>query len=66
MMKHKTMMLRRTVPDRLEAGRWIYRKEEFEVIVLAIVDNHAMVRRKGCAPFVESAKRLFQVVPKNV
>ena len=57
-MKHKKMILRRAVPDRIESGRWVDRFEEFEVVVLSIVDNYAMVKRPRCLPFVVHAKEL--------
>lgn len=60
MAKKKKMILKRTVPDKLVAGKWINRIEEFEVIVLSIVDGYAMVRRPGCMPFVEQAKDLHK------
>ena len=54
----KKVVLRRTVPDKIIGGKWINRIEEFEVIVMAIVDGYAMVKRPRCVPFVERAKDL--------
>jgi len=58
MAKPKKAVWRKTRPDRLTKTGWIYRTEEIEVLVLAVVGPHAMVRRPGCAPFVASAKDL--------
>ncbi len=33
-------------------GKFIQRTVEWEVRVMAIAENYAMVRRKGCMPFV--------------
>jgi len=61
-MKRQKMILRRTVPDSLEAEGWVNKTEEFEVLLLAIADGYAMVRRKGCVPFVEDTKNLIPIV----
>lgn len=60
MTKKKRMLLKRTVPDKLVAGKWTYKIEEFEVTVLAVADGYAMVRRAGCMPFVEAEKDLHE------
>lgn len=39
-------------------GKWAWKTETWDVEVLAIVGVHAMVRRKGCYPFVVGTKRL--------
>ena len=59
-MEKKKMILKRARPSSFEAGKWIYKTQEFEVTVLSIVDGWAMVRRPRCAPFVEQAKNLHE------
>lgn len=39
-------------PDRMEAGKWIYREESRDVILMAVADGYAMVRRPRCVPYV--------------
>ena len=58
-MKEKRMILRRQVPENFTGGRWTYKTEEFQVIVMAVVGAHAMVRRPRCEPFIAKAKELF-------
>lgn len=36
----------------IKDGKWVTVTDEFEVRVMAIVEGYAMVRRKGCMPFV--------------
>lgn len=57
MPKKQLAVLRRTVPD-LQDGKIVKKPEEFEVEVMAVASGYAMVRRKGCMPFVEPSKNL--------
>lgn len=57
MAKKQLATLSRKVPE-LKEGKIVQKAEEFEVEVMAVVSGYAMVRRKGCVPFVESAKHL--------
>ena len=41
-------------------GKFVTVKDEFEVRVMAIAEGYAMVRRKGCMPFVCRIKDLKQ------
>ncbi len=41
-----------TLPDKLKAGKWTYVTEERDVVLMAISRGYAMVRRKGCFPYV--------------
>ncbi len=56
-MKQQKMLLRRKTPCLLD-GKWASKQEEFEVIFLCGDGKWAMVRRKGCMPFVVEAKDL--------
>lgn len=42
-------------------GKWSYETVEYEVRVMARAEGWAMVRRKGCMPFVASEKELRAV-----
>lgn len=55
MSKKLMAMLKRPVPT-IENGKISRDIQEFEVEVMAVVDGYAMIRRKGCAPFVEPVK----------
>ena len=41
-----------TSPDKLKAGKWTYKTEERDVILMAVSGKYAMVRRKCCSPYV--------------
>ena len=41
-----------TSPDKLKAGKWTYVTEERDVVLMATSGGYAMVRRKGCFPYV--------------
>jgi hypothetical protein len=43
-------------PSKLVWTTWYY--ESFEATVMGIIDGYAMLRRKGCYPFLESVKQL--------
>ena len=47
-----------TVPVNFDGHKWIYKTEEKEVLVMAIAGGYAMVRRKGCMPYVCPVKEL--------
>lgn len=51
-MKKQKAVLTRTRPIGFKDGKFTSETESFDVIVMAIVDNYAMVRRKGFVPFV--------------
>jgi hypothetical protein len=61
MTKQTKMMLRRSVPTTFHGGKWTYEVEEFVVSVMAKSGIYAMVRRKGCMPFVSPIKNLFDL-----
>lgn len=58
MKKQKVMIYERVTPESFKNGKWIYRAGYEEVIVMAVVDRYAMVRYKGCYPFVVSVRDL--------
>ena len=45
-------------PDKLVAGKWTYTTEDRDVVLMAVVGIYAMVRRKGCVPYVCDVKEL--------
>lgn len=51
--------LKRKVPDVFDGKKWTYFEEVIYVEVMAEAKNYAMVRRKGCAPFVVRSKYLI-------
>ena len=57
-MKKDKMVFHYTSPYGLTAHGWTYKITEYEVTVMAIVDNYAMVRRPRCMPFVANIKNL--------
>jgi hypothetical protein len=59
-MKYKKMIYHHNYPVGIVGGKWVYKTNEFEVEVMAIVDNYAMVRRKRCMPFVVNVKDLSE------
>jgi hypothetical protein len=46
-------------------GQKITEPGEIPVRVLAVAEGYAMVRRKGCSPFVLEAKRVRKVSSSN-
>lgn len=48
-----------SVPESFTGGTWIYKTREFEVRVMAIAEEYAMVRRKRAMPFVVNVKDLL-------
>lgn len=55
--KKQPMILRRPVIV-AKGGKLVAEIEELEVRLMAQADGYAMVRRKGCAPFVVMVKQL--------
>jgi len=47
-----------TSPDKLKAGKWTYETEDRDVILMAVSGKYAMVRRKGCSPYVCDVREL--------
>lgn len=47
----------RELPDSFSGGKWHYKCQGY-VTVMGVIGNYAMVRFKGCLPFVESVKDL--------
>lgn len=45
-------------PVRITDKGWEYETERFEVRVMAVAEGYAMVRRKGCMPYVAPVKEL--------
>ena len=60
MRRKKIMILRREEPEYFNGKVWKYNTIEFEVQVMSIVEKYAMVRRKGCMPFVIGIKNLIE------
>jgi hypothetical protein len=58
MTKTKLAILTQKVPDNFVNLKWEYKINKFEVRVMAISGGYAMVRRKGCLPFVCNMKDL--------
>lgn len=48
----------RKEPEAFRDGKWTYRTTMHEVRVMARTEGYAMVRFKGCMPFVVSEKTL--------
>lgn len=46
-------------PDRFTGGKWTYRTEDRDVVVMAISGKWAMVRRPRCVPYVCEVKELL-------
>jgi FPC/CPF motif-containing protein YcgG len=59
-MKNKKVIFRHTIPIKFDGKKWTYSFDEHEVIVMAVVDGYAMIKRPGCMPFVVNAKDLEQ------
>jgi hypothetical protein len=55
-MKFATHTMR--VPTSFKNGRWTYKTMSWRVRVMAVAENYAMVRRKGCVPYVVPVKEL--------
>lgn len=49
----------------IKDGKFVNEVTQFEVRVMAIAESHAMVRRKGCMPFVCAVKDLTYQVNKD-
>lgn len=48
-------------PKSFKDHKWTYETERRAVVLMAIVGMHAMVRRKGCTPYVCGTKELKEV-----
>ena len=57
----KKMIWVNKMPKKYEKGEWKYDIEKIEVIVMTIIEGYAMVRRKGCMPFVVLANKLEKI-----
>ena len=62
-MKPNKAIYRQTLPEKFDGKKWTYKTVEYEVIVMAVVGKHAMVRRPRCLPFVVDVKSLFSQKP---
>ena len=49
-------------PKSFKDHKWTYEIENRPVVLMAIVGRHAMVRRKGCTPYVCKVKELTEIV----
>jgi hypothetical protein len=49
----------------IRRGAWFSESGCFEAKVMAIADGYAMLRRKGCSPFVESITDLEKWNPSS-
>ena len=58
MTKFRTAIHKQVSPDKFDGKKWTYKTNLIEVEVMAIADGYAMVRRKGCAPYVCQAKEI--------
>ena len=58
-MKKMVAILRQNRSTSLVNGKWEYKITEREVEVMATAKGYAMVRIKGCMPFVASEKDLL-------
>ena len=58
MAKFKTATHKLVSPDKFDGKKWSYKTDLHEVEVMAVVNNFAMVRRKGCAPYVCQVKEI--------
>lgn len=54
----KRAIIKKEVPFHFDGALWHMKTLEFEVTVLSVVGIWAMVRKKGCAPFVTHKKCL--------
>ena len=57
MNKNKIMILNKKTPINFDGKQWTYETSEIEVIVMSLSGKYAMVRRKGCMPFVVEVKK---------
>ena len=48
-------------PKSFKDHKWTYEIESRPVVLMAIVGIHAMVRRKGCNPYVCNVKELTEI-----
>jgi len=51
-MKKRYGILTKTSPDKYDENGWHYITEQIDVEIMAVSGIYAMVRRKGCMPFV--------------
>ena len=58
MAKFKTAIHKFVSPDKFDGKNWSYKTDLREVEVMAVADGYAMVRRKGCAPYICQAKEI--------
>ena len=58
MTKFRTAIHKLVSPEKYDGKKWTYKTNLIEVEVMAIVDKFAMVRRKGCAPYVCQVKEI--------
>lgn len=59
-MKKRLAIIDMQINGRLTDQGFVYDIEHAKVEVLAIAKGYAMVRRKGCAPFVVHEKELIE------
>ena len=58
MAKFKIATHKRVSPDKFDGKNWSYKTDLHEVEVMAVVAGYAMVRRKGCAPYICQVKEI--------
>ena len=58
MAKFKTAIHKFVSPDKYDGKNWTYKTDLREVELMAVVDEYAMVRRKGCAPYICQVKEI--------
>jgi len=58
MAKFKTAIHKLVSPDKFDGKKWTYKTDLYEVEVMGVVGRFAMVRRKGCAPYVCQSKEI--------
>jgi hypothetical protein len=56
--KQMAILVRKTPVRFTPKTGWEYETERIDVEIMAQVKGYAMVRRKGCVPFVASLKEL--------
>ena len=52
MTRKEFAIVRKRTPKTFDGKTWTYSAEDYEVCVMTRVEGYAMVRRKGCVPFV--------------
>jgi hypothetical protein len=46
------------MPIRFDGKKWHYKTDRREVTVMCVSGNYAMVRRKGCYPYIAPIKEI--------